>query len=119
MQPQDIVVAAILFLLAAFSVVGLVFASRYMQAQLGATKYAELVRTIRTYIQAAEQMAKSGQIQKDERYQWVVTQIVAKFPQLSKDQIDAYVESAVYALNAGATLVGSLETFDFGKEEDA
>lgn len=116
MQPQEIVLAGLLFVLAAAAVVGLYFAARYMRTVLGDAKFKELTETIRTYIQAAEQMAKSGQLAKDERFDWVVTQIAAKFPQLSKATIAAYVESAVYALNLGAQILGPLTAFPPAQE---
>lgn len=109
MEMQDFSLVGGLLLLGSLAVVAIVFAARYVQALLGDAKYAEITRTIRTYIQAAEQMAKSGQIQEDARYQWVVDRIVEKFPQLSEQQIEVFIESAVYVLNAGASLVDSLD----------
>ena len=118
MQPQEMTLVGLLFVLAAGALVVLYYAARYVRAQLGTAQYADLVRTVQTYIQAAEQMAQSGKLAKDGRFDWVAGQIAEKFPQLSKTQIIAYVEGAVYALNAGANLLHSIEdmTEESGKK---
>lgn len=103
MQPQEIAWVVLLFVVSGIGVAGLTFAARFLRVKLGDANFVELERTVRTYIQAAEQMAKSGQLTNDARYDWVVTQIAARFPKLPKTTINAFVESAVYMLNMGAT----------------
>ena len=101
MQLQELVSAGLLVALA----VSLYLAARYVRMRLGEAEFAQLMNTIAAYVEAAEQMARSGKLAKDGRFDWVAGEVAERFPQLSKAQIIAYVESAVYALNAGAHLL--------------
>ncbi len=50
-------------------------------------------------VQSAEQLTKIGDLDKDKRYEYAVAQLSIEHPELTRDQLEAYIESAVYTLN--------------------
>ncbi len=58
-----------------------------------------------TLVAAAEQMAESGQITKDARFNYVFTRLRELFPGLSEDILIAAIEGAVWMVNQGIDLL--------------
>lgn len=52
-------------------------------------------------VSAAEQLMRTGQIERDERFDWVYRQLEAYVPGLTEDQLEVVIESAVLWLNVG------------------
>lgn len=52
-------------------------------------------------VSAAEQLMKTGQIERGERFDWVCQQLRAYVPGLTEDQLEVVIESAVLWLNVG------------------
>ncbi len=58
-----------------------------------------------TLVAAAEQMAESGQITKDARFNYVFSRLRELFPGLSEDTLIAAIEGAVYLVTKGIDLL--------------
>lgn len=114
-DPQTYVFVILAVVLSGVAVFALWTLAKYLRTKVGAEDYAIMMKEIRTYVEAAEQKCKSGELAKDARYQYVTSLITQNFPQLTKEQIDAYVEGAVHVLNLGASLMGSVS---FGDDAD-
>ncbi len=56
-------------------------------------------------VQAAEQLADSGQINRDARFNYVFSRLREAFPALTEDRLITYIESAVHVVNQGAALL--------------
>jgi hypothetical protein len=50
-------------------------------------------------VASAEQLTKIGDMQPDKRYDYAVAQLSIEHPELTRDQLEAYIEAAVYDLN--------------------
>ncbi len=50
-------------------------------------------------VQSAEQLTKIGELEKDKRYEFAVEQLSIEHPELTRDQLEIYIEAAVYDLN--------------------
>ena len=50
-------------------------------------------------VASAEQLTKIGELDKDKRYEYAMTQLSIEHPYLTRDQLEAYIEAAVYDLN--------------------
>lgn len=50
-------------------------------------------------VASAEQLTKIGELDKDKRYEYAMAQLSIDHPELTKDQLEAYIEAAVYDLN--------------------
>ncbi len=50
-------------------------------------------------VASAEQLTKVGEMQPDKRYDYVLAQLSVEHPELTRDQLEAYIEAAVYDLN--------------------
>jgi hypothetical protein len=50
-------------------------------------------------VRSAEQLTKIGDLDKDKRYDYAMAQLSIEHPELTRDQLEAYIESAVYDLN--------------------
>jgi hypothetical protein len=50
-------------------------------------------------VASAEQLTKIGDMDKNKRYDYAVAQLSIEHPELTRDQLEAYIEAAVYDLN--------------------
>ena len=50
-------------------------------------------------VASAEQLTKIGELDKDKRYEYAMTQLSIEHPYLTRDQLETYIEAAVYDLN--------------------
>lgn len=62
-----------------------------------------------TLVAAAEQMADTGTITKDARFNYVFTRLRELFPALSEDVLIAAIEGAVWLVTKGVALVETPE----------
>ncbi len=65
----------------------------------------DAVSIAQTLVQAAEQLAETGQIDRGARFQYVFSRLRELFPNLSEDTLIALIEGAVWAVNQGAALL--------------
>jgi hypothetical protein len=96
----------------------LFFLARWLRAKVGAETYDQILGYVVDAVKAAEQLAKSGQIDPSLRKSWVMDAVTEKFPQLSGINVQVLLESAVMGLKLAQaahyapTLTISAETDD-------
>ncbi len=61
----------------------------------------EATEITRQLVAAAEQLWTTGRLPRDERFDWVATQLASRYPDMDSDQAAATIEAAVYWLKSG------------------
>lgn len=61
----------------------------------------EATEITRQLVAAAEQLWTTGRLPRDERFDWVATQLASRYPEMDSEQAAATIEAAVYWLKSG------------------
>lgn len=85
------------------------YGRQWAQARIGAEGWQEIESYTGKLVEAAEQLYQSGKLQKDLRYRYVLEQLKERFPGLDDQDIQAFVESAVFWLKRGSLLIEAQE----------
>lgn len=105
----ELVYAGLAVVVTAIALYGAWLARQWLTNKLGAETMREVEQYAVKLVEAAEQMSKSGQLQADLRYRWVVERLQARFSDLDEDDIKAFIESAVFWMKEANTLLNRIE----------
>lgn len=106
---MEVIYAVIAVVLTAIALYAAWMGRQWLAAKIGAENLREVEQYAVKLVEAAEQMSKSGQLQADLRYRWVVERLQARFSDLDEDDIKAFIESAVFWLKEANSLVNRIE----------
>jgi hypothetical protein len=105
----EIIYAGLAIVVTAIALYGAWLARQWLTNKLGVETMREVEQYAIKLVEAAEQMSKSGQLQADLRYRWVVERLQARFKDLDEDDIKAFIESSVFWLKEANTLLNRIE----------
>lgn len=75
-----------------------VYVIPYIKSKLDDAKYKDLLEAIKTAVQAVEQTMEGGQVKKEEVVKYISVYLMQHKIDITPDQLDKLIESAVYVL---------------------
>ncbi len=99
MQLTEIATGAGIALFGLAAILVALFAAYWLKQKVGVERLALIAGYAQQAVLQVEQLWHSGQIQKDSRYITAVEYLRSKFPGLTEEEIDTFVEAALGEMN--------------------